>query len=455
VTQLTGDIRVAEVSERWGLGGTEQAIEVRSNLLSRMGFDVTAVGVEGGGPRLDRLAATGVRTADCAGDWARFREALRAHRPHIVHYSRGATVSAFVDRVQDEARALSIPIVIETNVFGRAPQGAPPRPPDLVAHMSLASMLRLADAVGVSMTTLRADNHCVVYLPVPTSHLDGGPRRDAARAALSLDTDAFVACRVARPDIRKWSVRLECALGDLFAEVPRLRLVLMAAPEEKRRALERRFPGRVICLPPSSAYSDIARLYAASDFMLHSSGIGESFGLSVAEAMYCALPVVVDSTPAVDNAQVELVDHERTGLVVRSCRGFVDASATLARSQELRRTLGEAGKSKAIERFSDTVVAAQWARVYAEHARRAGVACRLDGEASETVPGPDEYGSFEREYRLRCSRTLGPEESLTDRWRCGALRAVDTLRYARQVGPRTVARVVSSRLRAGRAWHRD
>ena len=70
MSQLAGTVRVAEVSERWGLGGTEQAIEVRSGLLSRMGFDVTAIGVEGGGARLDRLAAAGVPTSDCAGDWA-------------------------------------------------------------------------------------------------------------------------------------------------------------------------------------------------------------------------------------------------------------------------------------------------------------------------------------------------------------------------------------------------
>ena len=346
--------------------------------------------------------------------------------------------------------------MIETNVFGRAPQGTPPRKPDLVAHMSLASMLRLAGLVGVSMSALHADNHRVVYLPVPGTQLDGVRWKPGeARAALSLGDDALVACRVARPDIRKWSVRLECALGDLLAEVPRLRLVLMAAPDEKRRTLERRFPGRVICLPPSSSYSELGKLYAASDFMLHSSGIGESFGLSVAEGMYCGLPVVVDSTPAVDNAQVELVDHERTGLVVRSCAGFVEASAMLARSAELRRTLGDAGREKSIARFSDTVVAAQWAGFYVEYARRAGVACRLDTDAREAVPGADEYARFEQQYRLRCSRTLGPGESLADRLRCTAVRAVDTLRYARQVGPRTVARVVSSRLRSGRAWQRD
>jgi len=447
-------LRVLELSGGWGLGGTDQAIEIRAGLLPAAFFDVTAVGVWGG-PRYDRLLSHGVRGIDLDGNLAKLGTVLGETKPHVLHYTRADRVCGFSAEVQRLAREARVPVVVETNVFGRPAGFAELRPPDRTCHMSFASMLRCATQAGDTMRTLFERGHRAVYLPVPTAagYAPGvTASRDDARRALGIADGDLVACRVARPDMRKWSVRLELALPRLFAALPELRFLFMAAPPQKLAALERRFGKKVLGLSPESDLGAVARAYVASDLMIHSSGIGESFGLSMAEGMHHGLPVVVDSTPEMDNAQVEVVDHERTGLVVASSTGFVEAATRLARDAELRRRLGEAARATAEARFADTVIAREWQRLYVEACVGAGVivpaGLRAELERSPARAGVDAYAAFTAEYAGRVARVLGPPSALGERAASALIRSQDMLQHARTLGFRTVWNVVSSRLRS-------
>jgi glycosyltransferase involved in cell wall biosynthesis len=450
-------LRVLEVSGRWGLGGTEQAIEVRARALPRDHFEVLAVGFEGGGPRLDRVRDAGIAAVECASSWSQMEGLLRSFRPHIVHYPRGARRSPFVIELQRAVLGSSVPVLVETDVFGRPVADAEPRPPNLVAHMSFSSMLRCARSQGTTMGALARRGHVVVYLPVPTGALERArnTERGELRRHLALGDNDFVACRVARPDLRKWSVRLEQALPDLFRRVPNLRFVFVAAPPEREQELIRRFGARVICRSATADQEELAAIYRSADVMVHSSGIGESFGLSVAEAMYMALPVVVDSTPDLDNAQVELVDHGRTGFVVRSAAGFVDSVARLASDPALRSRMGAEAHFKAARNFADGVIVARWGRLYAECARAAGIHVAHQEQPDGLSASSPSYDGFEQEYAARCAMWTGPLPDLPERLRGGAIRTGDTWRYARRIGWRTTLAVVTSRLNAGVPWKRD
>jgi hypothetical protein len=453
-------LRVLELSGAFGVGGTEQAVEIRAALLPAAWFDVRAVGVFGG-PRLERLAARGVSTLSFEGKLERLGSLLASFAPHIVHYTRPDRVCGHSQSVQALCSAARVPVVVETNVFGR-PAGWPQtRPPDVTAHMSLASMLRCARSAGQSMTELRALGHTAVYLPVPTPSGVGapGPARELARAELGVAPGELLACRVTRPDLRKWSTRLELALGPMFECVPELRFAFMAAPTQKTSALARRYGKRVILLDSAASHTRVQSLYAAADLMVHSSGIGESFGLSVAEAMFHGLPVVVDSTPDADNAQVEVVQHGTTGLVVRSSRGFVEAVAKLAADAGLRRELATHGRERAEACFSDQVVVGEWVRLYAQAAARAKLPLP-SGLAEAGVATPStftdrDYATFAERYAAACERTCGPDPDWSELTLARLLRARDTLAYARKVGPATVWRVLVSRLRSGRVLARD
>jgi len=454
-------LRVVELSGGWGLGGTDQAIEIRAGLLPAPFFDVTAVGVWGG-PRFDRLLARGVRGIDLGGNLAKLATVLGETKPHVLHYTRADSVCGFSAEVQRLAAEARVPVVVETNVFGRPAGFTEPRSPDRTCHMSLASMLRCATLSGGTMRALFERGHRAVYLPVPT---DAGyapgvtASRAEARRALGIADDDVVACRIARPDMRKWSIRLELALPRLFARLPELRFLFMAAPARKLAALERRYGRRVLGLPPESDLGAVARAYVASDLMIHSSGIGESFGLSLAEGMHHGLPVIVDSTPAMDNAQVEVVDHERTGLVVASSTGFVEAATRLVRDADLRHRLGAAARRAADERFADTVIAREWQAHYVDACLARGVlvptGLRAELERAPLRASVEDYSAYTADYADRLARVLGPPSALGERAASAVIRSQDMLRHARALGLRTVWNVVVSRLRSSGSLARN
>ncbi len=142
--------------------------------------------------------------------------------------------------------------------------------------------------------------------------------------------------------------------------------------------------------------------------MIHSSGIGESFGLSLAEAMYWGLPVIVDSTPGMDNAQIEVIDNGKNGIVVNSSRGFVTAAKKLTTDRELMKKFGASGKYKAEKLYSDKNVIKQWELLFIEGLQNKkseiiNEDMKNYAESIKQSPAPEEYDLFEKEYQARLS----------------------------------------------------
>ena len=90
----------------------------------------------------------------------------------------------------------------------------------------------------------------------------------------------------------------------------------------------------------------------------------EGFGLAVAEAMACALPVIVSDADSLP----EVVTHERTGLVVPKGEAGLLAAAivTLLSDSARARVLGQAAHAEAIKRFSVERMLADYAGLYRE-----------------------------------------------------------------------------------------
>ena len=69
-------------------------------------------------------------------------------------------------------------------------------------------------------------------------------------------------------------------------------------------------------LPPVGTDAELAAFYGSLDALAHANDTGESFGLVIAEAMACGLPVVTHPCPGErDNAQLDLVQDGVTGFV--------------------------------------------------------------------------------------------------------------------------------------------
>src|SRR5690348_3626889 len=148
-------MRVVELGAGWGLGGTEQAMEIRALLLDRRRFDVLVVGLHGG-PRFERLKRRNVRVVELGGNLERLASVLEEFRPAVLHYVRSERDCAYTRAVQELAARAGVPSLVETNVFGRPAGWQEQKPPAVTGHMSLASMQRNARLAGSDMKALFA-----------------------------------------------------------------------------------------------------------------------------------------------------------------------------------------------------------------------------------------------------------------------------------------------------------
>jgi glycosyltransferase involved in cell wall biosynthesis len=108
---------------------------------------------------------------------------------------------------------------------------------------------------------------------------------------------------------------------------------------------------------------DVAPLIASLDVLVSASRT-ESFGMVLAEAAACGVPVVATAT---EGAR-EIVADGATGWIVPigDVRALASAVALMLRYEELRRSLGSRARSVARERFGLERMVAETERVYAE-----------------------------------------------------------------------------------------
>jgi glycosyltransferase involved in cell wall biosynthesis len=108
--------------------------------------------------------------------------------------------------------------------------------------------------------------------------------------------------------------------------------------------------------------TDVARILRAVDVVVVPSRLPEPFGTIQIEAMAAGKPLV--STAAGGN--VEVVEHGRTGLLVPPGDPYAIAAAvcSLLGQPQLRRRMGEAGRTRVSERFTVERMAADIVSAY-------------------------------------------------------------------------------------------
>lgn len=111
----------------------------------------------------------------------------------------------------------------------------------------------------------------------------------------------------------------------------------------------------------SVAYVDMPDRYREMDILLMPT-VREGFGLCVAEAMACELPVVASDCSSIP----ELVDHGQGGFLcpVGDVEAFADAIRSLADNPGLRAQMGAYNRLKAVRHFSLEEMVDQYQRLF-------------------------------------------------------------------------------------------
>lgn len=108
----------------------------------------------------------------------------------------------------------------------------------------------------------------------------------------------------------------------------------------------------------------LAGRYRAAGMLVLPSVVDEAFGIPLVEAMASGLPVVATRVGGIP----EVVEHGVTGLLVppEDVGALAEAMRTLLDDPALARRMGEAGRRRALERFSWDDVAARLRALYGE-----------------------------------------------------------------------------------------
>ncbi len=199
-------------------------------------------------------------------------------------------------------------------------------------------------------------------LPLAPLELDAGGRR--RMVALREQHGDFVLFLGVLRAYKAVPVLLEA-----LARVPRVRGVIAGdgplAAELKVEAVRLGLGGRVVFLGRVDEAMKAALLHAAAMLVLPSTRRSEAFGLVQVEAMACGCPVISCDLPT---GVPEVNRHGVSGLIVPpgDAAALAGAIGTLLMDPARRTAMGEAGRRRARENYTDTLMAERVAGVYRE-----------------------------------------------------------------------------------------
>lgn len=241
----------------------------------------------------------------------------------------------------------------------------------------------------------------VVPNAVNWSHYAKLPARGRLRQRWGLPDHAPIVLFLGRLHFKKGLDLLIPAFDVLRTDLPEVQLVIAGPDTDGYGAKVRQWIGErglqhCVHLVGPLTGEDVVQAYVDADvFALPS--YTENFGVSVAEAMACAVPVVISDQV---NIHPE-VSAAQAGLVVKcDARELAGALLSVTRNPEIGRRMGKSGRELVGERYTWPVVAAalqaEYERLVRQRDPRTCDAVPLSSDSDENDFAADRCGSRRR-----------------------------------------------------------
>lgn len=354
-------IRIIEAGNELGLGGTEYVIQLFSKFLNKEYFEVTVLGLHSGGDRVQVIEELGIPVVVLNGDMNSLAQMLS--KTDVFHWHGSGLIDESLFKVIEANKP---PMVIQTNVFGLFSY-TPLY--DLIDYDLFVSKMILVRRMyfdsqyrDMMPPDLFASKRKVMHNPIDVDHIVSSlPTETEVSSFKQLYNlqDSFIVGRIGRSDNCKFDLITLDGFAEFANKVTNARFLLVGAtPEILAHAATLNLTEKLIVLNTTSDLHQLLIYYQSLDVFLAASTIGESFGMVIAEAMTVGVPVITISTDDRDNAQVEVVDNNVTGLVVeRNTEKISAALLHLYQNEETRVRLSASSRNKIIGEYqADKIV---------------------------------------------------------------------------------------------------
>lgn len=330
-------IRILEFSNQWSMGGTEKTSQLFMKYLNKDKFTVFAAGWRGG-DRLELIKPL-VEDVFISDDTIKMIEWIRSKKIDIVHFHRMGDPD---HQLIDTFRGAGIKILIEHNIFAHFDNTADRT--SIKKHIFVSKAQK--EIYKQRASFLYEDSKCVsIYNPVETDQFDS--------YNFNRDTSKPIFGRYSRKDSSKWHPINVNILPIVKAAIPDAEFHVMGLPDEYRNAIQ-----KMGCMDMVKEFPNTTNDNELCDFLngitvfSHGSIYGESFGISIAEAMASGLPVVTHSGG--DSAQAELITDGFNGYVTDPTdnQAYANRVIELLRNPSLQKEMGDRGRQRVKDWFN-------------------------------------------------------------------------------------------------------
>jgi glycosyltransferase involved in cell wall biosynthesis len=373
-----------------GLGGTEKAACLWSGLLKQKHPDwkIQVLSLQNG-PRRADLERFGIPVHVCPTSLISNNVGFlsdRLHSADVIHaHCPGSRHQGDILGQVFKELGRKIPVV-QTNIFGRLDNTLEDEWTNFRLFISWTSCVQAARRSGRKLDLDFFRHQSVAVYPVidpfgSTAEVQGSrailqKAADEFRASIGLKSCHVLFGRFSRPEPNKWTPLVLDAFLAAYRENPNIRLLLREPPPavasnllsqklatwfpyanqergttnlEPTNSSANRHPSSIILLPATSDPDELTISQLACDVALHTSSIGESFGYGLAEPMTLGKPVITNSVPWNDQAQIELVRHGECGFIASTVSSMKDAILRMVGSRERRMRDGELAREHILQ----------------------------------------------------------------------------------------------------------
>lgn len=325
--------------------------------MHKLGHEVRVLTTNTLGERAQLLEAEGISSACTQLDRTALSTVLQ-WSPDIVHVHRPGMYDPKLNPILEEFRRIIDPVIIETSIFSRVDYKIPPNVIDIHLHLTrwcLWKWWRWSQVLDYSP----------LGVVLPYSVMAENYYRSSAeeiyekRQSMGIPVGDFVFGRIGAYDEGKWHPILIDAFQQVSQVQKNISLLLVSPPPSVQKQVEN-LPSslrkKVIICPRINSDEELRLLYSTMDVMIHAARIGESFGMVLVEALLCETPVITLSSPMKDNSQVEIVQHQKFGIVANNETAFADAMKDIAANSSIAREWGCHGRNEILNQFDNKLV---------------------------------------------------------------------------------------------------